>query len=74
MSADALAFGILFAYLCGTFVCSWIASEKNRSGAGHWIGAILFSPPFWLLVLIALPTLAPRRLMSERVDPADLAF
>jgi hypothetical protein len=52
-----------------TFVCSWVASEKNRSGLGHWVASLLFSPAFWILVLIALPTLVPRQIALERTDP-----
>ena len=66
-----LAAGLLI-YLPLTIVCSWVASQKNRSAFGHWLGAASFSPAFWMLVLIALPALtpaAPRQIAGERVDP-----
>ena len=63
---------VLIIWLPLTAVCGWVASQKNRSGLGHWFAALCFSPAFWILVLIALPTLlpvAPRQLAGERVEP-----
>jgi len=55
-----------------TLVCGWVASQKNRNGYGHWLASALFSPAFWILVLIALPALPqiqPRQIAGDRVEP-----
>ena len=36
------------------FVCSYVAGQKGRSRGNHFVGGLLFSV-IWLLVLIALP-------------------
>ena len=56
-------------YLPLVIVCGWVASEKNRTFFGHLLFAALFTPAFWMLVLIALPPLTSRRLAGERVEP-----
>ena len=68
-----LIIGIVVAiWLPLTLVCGWVASQKNRSGYGHWLASALFSPAFWILVLIALPALTPiqpRQTGGDRLEP-----
>ena len=46
---------LIVVWVMMAFVCSYVAGQKGRSRGNHFVGGLLFSV-VWLLVLIALPT------------------
>jgi hypothetical protein len=50
----------LFFWILPSIGVGWIATQKGRSGAGFFLLSLLISPVIAVLVLIALPVVAPR--------------
>ncbi|MGH7324114.1 MAG: hypothetical protein ACREJ9_05635 [Candidatus Rokuibacteriota bacterium] len=62
MMQDAMANPILLGVMLGVVVwigaailTGWVAVQNNRSGAGWFFNALIFSPPVALLALAAIP-------------------
>ena len=69
---------LIVVWVVMAFVCSYVAGQKGRSRGNHFVGGLLFSV-IWLLVLIALPAVyedVERKQINRQtgVGPAGVIF
>ena len=48
---------LILAWIAGSFLCAFVASQKGRSASGWWFLSMLLSPLIALIALCAIPSL-----------------